>query len=283
MVEVMLLSNFHMHCHYCDGKGSPQEMFEKANRLGFVSVGFSSHAPLPFDNDFCMHADKLDAYIEEISALKGHAETQVYLGLELDFIPAVTTPSHQRWEGLPLDYKIGSVHTLEAPNDRYPMLSVDGPHDEFLVLLNEVHGGSARSMITKYYQRVTELCELGGFDILGHFDLIKKHNKALGFFDESEDWYKGLALDALDAVAQSGVILEVNYGGMLRGATDDVYPSPWLLEEAKQRNIPIQINADAHAPHHLGVHHEHCQALLKRLGYDTQRILMNGVWTDVAL
>ncbi|GAL18115.1 histidinol-phosphatase [Vibrio maritimus] len=38
---------------------------------------------------------------------------------------------------------------------------------------------------------------------------------------------------------------------MLRGATDDVYPSPWLLEEAKQRNIPIQINADAHAPHHL--------------------------------
>ncbi|GAL29029.1 histidinol-phosphatase [Vibrio variabilis] len=170
-----------MHCHYCDGKGSPQEMFEKANRLGFVSVGFSSHAPLPFDNDFCMHDDKLDAYIEEISALKGHAETQVYLGLELDFIPGVTTPSHKRWEGLPLDYKIGSVHTLEAPNDRHPMLSVDGPHDEFLVLLNEVHGGSARSMITKYYQRVTELCELGGFDILGHFDLIKNTTRLWGF------------------------------------------------------------------------------------------------------
>ncbi|GAL32253.1 histidinol-phosphatase [Vibrio maritimus] len=163
------------------------------------------------------------------------------------------------------------------------MLSVDGPHEEFLVLLNEVHGGSARSMITKYYQRVTELCVLGGFDVLGHFDLVKKHNKALAFFDESDDWYKEVALNALEAVAKAGVVLEVNYGGMLRGATDDVYPSPWLLAEAKQRGIPIQINADAHAPHHLGVHHDYCRELLKRVGYDTQRILLDNVWTDVPL
>lgn len=173
------------------------------------------------------------------------------------------------------------MHTLDAPNEQYPMLSVDGPHEEFLVLLNEVHGGSARSMITKYYQRVAELCALGGFDVLGHFDLVRKHNKALAFFDESEDWYKNVALKALDTVADSGVVLEVNYGGMLRGATDDVYPSPWLLVEAKLRGIPIQINADA--PHHLGVHHEHCRDLLKRVGYDTQRILLNGAWTDVPL
>ncbi|GAL32252.1 histidinol-phosphatase [Vibrio maritimus] len=86
-------------------------MFDKANSLGFTSVGFSSHAPLPFDNDFCMQADKLEAYVKEISALKGHTETQVYLGLELDFIPGVTAPKHPRWEGVELDYKIGSVHT----------------------------------------------------------------------------------------------------------------------------------------------------------------------------
>lgn len=279
----MLLSNYHMHCHYCDGKGTPKEMVDKAVSLGFKSVGFSSHAPLPFDNDFCMLAENLEAYVADIKQQKDRSDIDVYLGLEIDFIVGLTAPSDTKWDAYRLDYKIGSVHTLDAPNERYSMLSVDGPHDEFKVLLDEVHNGSARSMIEVYYQRVRELCEAGGFDILGHYDLVKKHNKALAFFDEQDSWYQEIAIATLDAVAKAGVILEVNYGGMLRGATDDVYPSPWLLKHAKAKNIPVQINADAHAPHHLGVYHEKCREILLEAGYQQQRILLDGKWQDVSI
>ncbi|MBY5944842.1 histidinol-phosphatase [Photobacterium rosenbergii] len=279
----MLLTNFHTHCHYCDGKGAPLDMVEQAKQLNFKAIGFSSHAPLPFDNDFCMQQENLDAYVKEITALKADADIEVYLGLEVDYIRGLLSPSDTKWDALGLDYKIGSVHTLAAPDERYPMLSVDGPHDEFKTLLNEVYQGSARDMIETYFQRVGQLCGEGGFDILGHYDLVKKHNKALQFFDEDSHWYREVAISTLDDVAKSGVILEVNYGGMLRGATDDVYPSPWLLKQAKARHIPIQINADAHAPHHLGVHHQHCREILLQAGYRQQRVLLGGQWQDVAL
>lgn len=279
----MLLTNYHMHCHYCDGKGSPQEMADKAKELGFRSVGFSSHAPLPFENDFCMQEKDLTAYVQEITALKADQEIEIYLGLETDYIPGVTVPGAAKWDALGLDYKIGSVHTLDAPNERYPMLSVDGPVEEVTTLLNEIYQGSAQAFIEAYYERVGQLCREGGFDILGHYDLIKKQNKALQFFDETAPWYRAVAVDTLDEVARSGVIMEVNYGGMLRGATTDVYPPLWLLKEARNKGIPVQINADAHAPHHLGVYHERSRELLLQAGYTEHRVLLAGQWQDVKL
>ncbi|WP_117232823.1 histidinol-phosphatase [Vibrio maerlii] len=279
----MLLTNYHMHCHYCDGKGSPQDMIASAKEKGFQSVGFSSHAPLPFENDFCMLQENLESYLKDIMAVKDDSDIQVYMGLEIDYIHELTKPSDEKWQKLGLDYCIGSVHTLAAPNEQYPMLSVDGPHDEFMTLLNEVYQGNAQEMIEVYYQRVAQLCESGGFDILAHYDLVKKHNKALNFFDEQAQWYQEIAISTLDTVAKSGVILEVNYGGMLRGATDDVYPSPWILKEALKRNIPVQINADAHAPHHLAVHHDKCREILLDVGYTHHRVLLDGQWQDVEL
>ncbi len=237
----------------------------------------------PSTMTFVCCRENLDAYVAAIQEQKARSDIEVYLGLEIDFIAGLTTPNDAKWDVYPLDYKIGSVHTLQAPNEQYPMLSVDGPREEFKVLLGEVHEGSARSMIEAYYQRIRELCEAGGFDILGHYDLVKKHNKALDFFSEQEDWYQNVAIATLDAVAKAGVILEVNYGGMLRGATDDVYPSPWLLKHAKSKNIPVQINADAHAPHHLGVYHEKCREVLLEAGYQQQRILLDGKWQDVSI
>lgn len=279
----MLLTNYHMHCHYCDGMGSPEEMLASAKQLGFKSVGFSSHAPLPFENDFCMPQESFESYQKDISALKHDPDIEVYLGLEIDYIHELTKPSDDKWQKLGLDYCIGSVHTLAAPNDIYPMLSVDGPHDEFIRLLNYVYNGNAEAMIKVYYQRVVQLCESGGFDILGHYDLVKKHNKAFAFFDEHADWYQYIAISSLDAVAKAGVILEVNYGGLLRGATDEIYPSSWILKAANARNIPVQINADAHAPYHLGVHHEKCRRILQKVGYTHQRVLLDGEWQDVEL
>ncbi|WP_375749478.1 histidinol-phosphatase [Vibrio sp. HN007] len=280
----MLLTNYHTHCHFCDGKGSPEEMLSQARELGFKAIGFSSHAPLPFENDFTLQSERLPEYIETITRLKNStSDMEVYLGLEIDYMAGLMYPAQAKWGELGLDYVIGSVHALAAPDEQYPMLSVDGPDEELDALINDVFSGDVRKMIETYYQRISDLCQEGGFDILGHYDLIKKHNLRKPFFDESASWYKDVAISTLDDVAKSGVIMEVNFGGMLRGATDDVYPPLWLIEEAFKRGIPMQINADAHAPKHLGVHHEYSRDLLVKAGYKTQRVLLSGTWQDVSL
>ena len=38
------LSNAHTHSTFCDGKNPPEEMIRAAEKLGFVSLGFSGHA-----------------------------------------------------------------------------------------------------------------------------------------------------------------------------------------------------------------------------------------------
>lgn len=279
----MKLTNYHTHCHFCDGKGSAEEVLEKAKQLGYQALGFSSHAPLPFANDYSMQQQDLTRYIETINALKNQQQIEVYLGLEIDYLQDYIQPADSKWRELGLDYVIGSVHALLFSAERNDMLSVDGLDDDVDYLLYDVYQNNSRKLVEDYYQKVTDLCRSGGFDILGHYDLVKKHNRRLNFFDESASWYRDVAISSLDSVAKSGVIMEVNFGGMLRGATDDVYPPLWLLKEAFQRHIPVQINADAHAPHHLGVHQEYCRDLLLQAGYQTQRVLLDKKWQDISL
>lgn len=279
----MKLTNYHTHCHFCDGKGSAEEVLEKAKQLGYQALGFSSHAPLPFANDYSMQQQDLTRYIKTINALKNQQQIEVYLGLEIDYLQDYIQPADSKWRELGLDYVIGSVHALLFSAERNDMLSVDGLDDDVDYLLYDVYQNNSRKLVEDYYQKVTDLCRSGGFDILGHYDLVKKHNRRLNFFDESASWYRDVAISSLDSVAKSGVIMEVNFGGMLRGATDDVYPPLWLLKEAFQRHIPVQINADAHAPHHLGVHQEYCRDLLLQAGYQTQRVLLDKKWQDISL
>lgn len=279
----MLLTNYHTHSEFCDGQGTPAEMLEQAVALGFSALGFSSHAPLPFDNDFTLPYSRVEDYVETVNGLKDNDQIEVYLGLEIDFIEHVIEPREHSWDSLGLDYKIGSIHALTPATDAHTALCVDGPDDEFNMLLYQVFNGDAKAMVSDYYHKMAVMCEQGGFDILGHYDLIKRHNKAKQFFDESAHWYRNIAISTLDAVARSGVIMEVNYGGMLRGSTDDAYPPLWLLRVARQLNIPVQINADAHHPNHLVIHHEYCRELLLKAGYKTQRVLLDNQWQDIAL
>ncbi len=54
------------------------------------------------------------------------------------------------------------------------MLSVDGLDDDVDYLLYDVYQNNSRKLVEDYYQKVTDLCRSGGFDILGHYDLVKK-------------------------------------------------------------------------------------------------------------
>ena len=281
----VIKTNYHTHNELCDGQGTILEYVEAAVAKGFTALGFSSHAPLPLANEWTLTDEKLPIYLAEVDQQKENwaNRIQIYKGLEIDYIPGSQTPGDMRWKALNLDFIVGSVHSTTGLDQNPSYLCVDGPEDEFRTLIDEIHGGSFENLSEVYFQRVAELVELGGFSFLGHFDLIKKRNRGEVYFSEEAPWYRRHVLRALDAIEGSGIIMEVNSGAISRGALDEVYPSPWILTEAKKRNIPVMVNADAHRPQDIDCHFDESCELLRDVGYSEIWVLLDGDWTALPI
>ena len=67
-------SNAHTHSRWCDGADTILEMVEAARGLGFVSLGFSSHARQGFDPAYSMAPDAQAGYFAELRALQAAPE-----------------------------------------------------------------------------------------------------------------------------------------------------------------------------------------------------------------
>ena len=68
-------------------------------------------------------------------------------------------------------------------------------------------------------------------------------------------------------IAESGVCVEINTGGMSRGYLDSPYPSEEFLGLLYERNVPITLSSDAHAPDHLDFGFDGAIDLAKKIGY----------------
>ena len=84
-------ANYHTHSLYCDGKSTLEEQVRAAEKCGLRQLGFSSHAPVPFENTFAMEEAKLPDYIREIDELQRTTDVTLLKSLECDYIPEVTT------------------------------------------------------------------------------------------------------------------------------------------------------------------------------------------------
>lgn len=277
-------TNYHTHCYLDDGSESPEAYVRRAIEDGFSVLGFSCHAPLPFKNDWTMSPDSLEKYLEEIPRLKeayGN-EIEIYTGLEVDYLPDLMGPNTPRIRDARRDYTIASVHMLKDKNSG-GWLAIDGPVEELERLLDTCYSGSMKSLVRDYFALQTRMILEEDFEILGHCDLIKKHNRNNRFFDQDEDWYREAALAMLEAAAKRGVIMEVNTGGMARGYTDEFYPSPWLLGRARELGIPITLNSDCHSPENLSFAFSGSWPIIKEQGYREVRVLKNRRWLDIPL
>ena len=113
-------ANYHTHSLYCDGKEPLDAYVRAAEARHFVQLGFSSHAPVPFENDFGITLDQIPAYCAEIDRLQQNTNVQLLKALECDFIPSMSTPFRQFKEQYQLDYIIGGVHLVRPPHRDAP-------------------------------------------------------------------------------------------------------------------------------------------------------------------
>lgn len=264
--------NLHTHSHYCDGKHEPEAYVKKAIDLGFHTLGFSSHAPVPFENKFAIRDDEaMDAYFMEIRDLgkKYDGLIRILLALEIDFIPGITKDFSWFREQGGLDYVIGGVHLIPNRDKRDSRLwFIDGPYQEtFDQGLQSVFNGNPRKGVEAYYGQVLEMIATQKPDIIAHLDKIKMHNKNR-FFQEDEAWYKDLVWKVLKYIAsESTSVVEINTRGLYKNRSDTFFPGPAILEQVFHLGIPITLNSDAHQPDELNGFYQEAQLLLKDIGF----------------
>lgn len=275
-----MLSNFHTHTNYCDGKGDAQTYAVRAETLGLTSLGFSSHAPLPFDCAWCMQKSQLPEYLRALKTIRSQLKNvELYIGLEVDYIPNVTGPGKFRAE---LDYTIGSIHFADQlPNTKH--WEIDGSFEVFKEGLALLFTNNIKDAVTRYFELTREMIRTDCPTIVGHLDKIKIHNKHQSLFSESDDWYQQQVTQTLDELARQGAFLEVNTRGIYQGKTVEPYPGWRALLYAYQKKIPIVLNSDAHHPDQLIQEFLPVMQSLAKIGYRESMVLRQGSWQAVPL
>jgi histidinol-phosphatase (PHP family) len=267
-----------MHTTYCDGKSTIAEWLSKAATLQVTSIGFSSHAPLPFETKWTMKADQLENYLLEVDeAKKPNTGFEVYKSLEIDFIPKLVSPNDFKDK---LDYTVGSVHFVDQLSDGRHW-EIDGLHSFFLEGLENIFNNDIKKAVSRYFSLTREMIQTSPPDIVGHLDKIKIQNHDDKFYKESDTWYKQEIEQTLGIIAKSGCILEVNTRGIYQKKTDTTYPAPWILELALKKGIPVTISSDAHHADDLINQFPETAAMLMKIGFKKISILTESTWRQV--
>ncbi len=279
-----MLTNHHTHCEFCDGRTTARLMADVARDAGFSILGFSSHAPLPFGTDWNMDGSRLGEYLSTIRSIAAEHESpragkpamSILVGLEIDYIEGLCGPADGRFSEARLDYSIGSVHYVSPAAAPAVGFTVDEPEEDFATHLESFYGGDAGALVEDYYAAVAACVRGGGFDILGHLDLVRKNNRGQSRFREDTERYRAAAMQAVDALAGTDIIVEVNTGGMARGKTDSPYPALWIARELKARGVAVCVNADAHQGSHLLANRDDGLRLAHEAGYRMLTIACKG-------
>ncbi len=241
------LYNFHSHTQFCDGRASMEQFAAAAVAAGFTHYGFSPHSPTPFPTPCNMAIESVPSYLAEVDRLRqihAGAPTRFYASMEIDFISDEWGPATDYFQQLPLDYRIGSVHFI--PSSQGPV-DVDGSAESFRGKMARYFNNDIRRVVEEFYAQTARMIELGGFDIIGHFDKIGHNASHFHPGIEQESWYQSLVADIIRRIADAGIIAEVNtkaYEGHNR-----IFPSCDLLPQVAQAGIQLVVNSDAHYPH----------------------------------
>ena len=261
-----MLTNYHTHTCFCDGKNTPEEIVIYAIENGFRSIGFSGHGYTPFDLSYCMR--DTEGYIDEISRLKSKYGTkiQIYCGVEEDAFSYVKRDD--------FDYIIGSSHYLNIGNKYYPIDSgVDYFKECLLAFDNDVI-----KLSESYYQAFVSYIKKRKPDIVGHFDLITKFDEVdVSLFLNNSEYIK-TAKKYIKSASEEDVIFEVNTGAIARGYRKTPYPSVDLLYTLKESDAKLILSSDSHSAKTIDFYFEETRKLLRDVGFCYIYELDDGVF-----
>jgi histidinol-phosphatase (PHP family) len=277
-------ANYHSHTFYCDGSEHPEKYIKEAIRKKLFAYGYSSHAPVNFKTDWNIKKEDFHKYISDVKEIKRKYanDIEVYLGLEIDYIPDIAGKDKYLNASADLDYFIGSVHFVDSFTDGTPW-NIDTSKTLFDKGLKEIFSNDFRKAVEKFYAITREMIEKDNPTIVGHLDKIKMFASKGRDFHENESWYIHAVYDTLRVIKKWGPLVEINTRGIYRYQQTDLYPSTWIIEMMKEMNIPMVLNSDAHRPDEITGGFDYALNELKKAGVNELFIMKKGNWKSEAL
>ncbi|MDX2245212.1 MAG: histidinol-phosphatase [Bacteroidia bacterium] len=272
-------TNYHCHSQYSDGRFPPEDHVKTAIELEMVALGFSCHSPLPFFRPWSMKLERFAQYCSEINAFKQkyQGRIEVYLGMEMDFLPGIFDENSQLFSRKNLDYIVGSIHFVDAFDNGEPW-EIDGTHELFLRGLKEIFDNDIQKAVCRYFELTRMMITRLKPNIVGHIDKIKIQSENGKLFDTNARWYQQELMATLETLASEGLILELNTRGIYKKKLPEAYPSLEALSAAWQMNIPVTLSSDSHHPGELIAQFPEAARRLQRIGYKELFVLKNKKW-----
>ena len=257
-----MLTDYHVHLRTDERENTAERFFTAANAERYREVaterviaelGVAEHIyrfaaameiwQHPFWREYAH--DDLDDYCGFV-----REETDLRLGIEMDFIPGREDRIANVLDGRDWDYVVGSVHFLRDHSLDTEEYSVWGA------------GESAERVWSRYFETVAASALSGLYDIIGHPDLVKVWGAAAPRPDRDPRYFYE---PAVEAFAEAGVAVEISTAGW-RKPVGEQYPAVPFLEMLIDAGCPLVLSSDAHTPEHLGHEYERAVELLQSLG-----------------
>ena len=247
----MITVDYHTHHWRCGhAQGNTEDYVQAALALGLEEIGISDHAPIDWiDGDHplphaAMPRSGLDAYVEEVLALKQKYEgrIRVLLGLESDYAEGLDDLYREILSRYPFDYVIGSVHYCQ------------GYHIYQWQRWEE--GADPNEVYPEYFRLVRASARSGLFDVLGHITGLMVMGPKPDLEVLEREWEETAV-----ALAESGVAVEVNTSGYRKGLPEP-FPASGLLRRLIKRGVPMTYGSDSHLPSEVGHMREAAAGLL---------------------
>lgn len=250
--------DFHTHHERCGhASGTLRDYIEAAIAEGLQMIGLSDHSPYFGDSrdqaepGIAMAKSEFPRYVEEVLALKKEYEgrIEVLLGVESDYFPEHAELYRKTFAQYPFDYIIGSVHQVGGVSifnkNRWKKLRTD----------EQIEVKKA------YYHLIAESARSGMFDVLGHIDAMRGNYPPFGDIPA-----EGAVRDALRAIAESDVAIEINTSGKTK-LCGGWYPADDVLEWALEHGVKVTFGSDAHKPSRVGDEFDEVAKRLKDIGF----------------
>ena len=162
--------NYHIHTSFSDGKDDPLSYVKQAIKIKIDEIGFSDYLIIldnlkPSKNS--INPQNLKFYIEEISRIKEEykGKVKVKCRLEVDYIPSSFKYTWKLLNDYNFDFLILSVHRLG--NFHLDALSSRK-------IWERLGQSEIRKVYFKYFETLQKGVKTGVFDIIAHFDIVKK-------------------------------------------------------------------------------------------------------------
>lgn len=249
----------HIHSPYCPHGSSDtlKAYVEHAIQLGYDSLTFTEHAPLPEsfedpvpEKDSGMNLSQTENYIKAIEGVKQTYKNEIHvnIGFEIDFIEGyeTETSSFLHTYGPYIEDSILSVHFLKGETQWY---CIDYSPNMYKAAVKDFQTNA--KLYEKYFQTVAQSvkADLGCYKPkrVGHITLVRKFQK---LFPAPAQW-ESYAVQLLKLIKEYQLELDYNGAGMQKTHCKETYPPLELAEQAFHMGIPLIYGSDAHASSQL--------------------------------